>query len=98
MSIIAWIVLGLIAGLIAERLTGERTGWVVAGISGIAGALLGGWLAKMIFHVDSLNTFFNVSTWITAIVGAVIILGAVRVVTGANGHSPRGRRHTTSRH
>jgi len=98
MSIIAWIVLGLIAGLIAERLTGERTGWVVAGISGIAGALLGGWLAKMIFHVHSLNTFFNVSTWITAIVGAVIILGAVRVVTGRNGHSPRGRRHTTSRH
>jgi uncharacterized membrane protein YeaQ/YmgE (transglycosylase-associated protein family) len=98
MSIIAWIVLGLIAGLIAERLTGERTGWVVAGISGIAGALLGGWLAKMIFHVHSLNTFFNVSTWITAIVGAVIILGAVRVVTGTNGHSPRGRQHTTSRH
>ena len=98
MSIIAWIVLGLIAGLIAERLTGERTGWVVAGISGIAGALLGDWLAKMIFHVHSLNTFFNVSTWITAIVGAVIILGAVRVVTGTNGHSPRRRRHTTPRH
>ncbi|CAO5158894.1 GlsB/YeaQ/YmgE family stress response membrane protein [Frankia sp. AiPs1] len=98
MSIIAWIVLGLIAGLIAEKVTGERTGWVVAGIAGIAGALLGGWLAKMIFHVHSLDTFFNVSTWITAIVGAVIVLLAVRLITSATGHSLRGRRHTTSHH
>jgi uncharacterized membrane protein YeaQ/YmgE (transglycosylase-associated protein family) len=96
MSIIAWIVLGLVAGLIAERLTGERTGWVVAGFAGIAGALLGGWLAKMIFHVHSLDTFFNVSTWITAIIGAVIVLLAVRLITGATGNSLRGRRHPTS--
>jgi uncharacterized membrane protein YeaQ/YmgE (transglycosylase-associated protein family) len=98
MSIIAWIVLGLVAGLIAEKLTGERTGWVVAGIAGIAGALLGGWLARMIFHVHSLDTFFDVSTWITAIVGAIIVLLAVRLVTGTAGHAPRRRRRTTSRH
>jgi len=98
MSIIAWIVLGLIAGLIAEKLTGERTGWLFAGIAGIAGALLGGWLAKMIFHVHSINTFFNVSTWITAIVGAAIVLLAVRLITGTTGQAPRGRRRTTSRH
>ncbi|OHV36570.1 MULTISPECIES: GlsB/YeaQ/YmgE family stress response membrane protein [Pseudofrankia] len=82
MGIIAWIALGLVAGIIAEKLTGERTSWVVAGVVGIVGALLGGWLAKVIFHVHSLNTFFNISTWITAIVGAVVLLLIVRAVTG----------------
>ncbi len=87
MGIIAWIVLGLIAGLIAERLTGEQTGWVMAGVVGIFGALLGGWLAKVVFHVHSLNTFFNVSTWITAIVGAVVLLLIVRALTSSRGRS-----------
>ncbi len=94
MGIIAWIVLGLIAGLVAERLTGERTGWVLAGVVGVVGALFGGWLAKVIFHVHSLNTFFNISTWITAIVGAVILLLIVRAVPGRHGQGRgRGRSH-----
>ena len=97
MGIIAWIVLGLIAGLVAEKLTGERTGWVLAGVVGIVGALLGGWLAKVIFHVHSLNTFFNISTWVTAIVGAVILLLIVREVTGRRGGGTRGRGRGRSR-
>ncbi len=82
MGIIAWIVLGLIAGLIAETLTGGRTGLLMAAIIGIVGALLGGFLAKAIFHVHSLNSFFNLSTWITAIIGAVVLIVLVRLVTG----------------
>jgi uncharacterized membrane protein YeaQ/YmgE (transglycosylase-associated protein family) len=65
---------------------------VVAGVAGVVGALLGGWLAKMIFNVDTLNTFFNLSTWITAIVGAVILLLVVRTVTGGSGRASRLRR------
>ncbi len=82
MSIIAWVVLGAIAGIVAEKLTGSKTGIVVATAAGIVGALLGGWLAKVIFHVHSLNHFFNISTWITAIVGAVILLLVVRELLG----------------
>jgi uncharacterized membrane protein YeaQ/YmgE (transglycosylase-associated protein family) len=82
MGIIAWIVLGAIAGLIAEMLTGGRTGVVMATIIGIIGALLGGFLAKAIFHVDSLNSFFNLSTWVTAVIGAVVLILLVRLVTG----------------
>jgi uncharacterized membrane protein YeaQ/YmgE (transglycosylase-associated protein family) len=82
MGIIAWIVLGLIAGIVAEKLTGEKTGIILAGVVGIVGALLGGFLAKVLFHVHSLNTFFNLSTWVTAIVGGVVLLLIVRVVTG----------------
>jgi uncharacterized membrane protein YeaQ/YmgE (transglycosylase-associated protein family) len=83
MGIIAWIVLGAIAGFIAEHLTGRRTGFLLATIVGIIGALLGGFLAKTIFHVQTLNTFFNLSTWITAIVGAVILFLVLRLVSGS---------------
>ena len=82
MGVIAWIVLGAIAGIIAERLTGSRTGIVVATIVGIVGALLGGFLAKALFHVKSLDGFSNLSTWVTAIVGAVVLVLVVRAVTG----------------
>ena len=85
MGIIAWIVLGAIAGIIAEKLTGSKTGLLIATIVGIVGALLGGFLAKFIFHVHSLNTFFSLSTWLNAIIGAVILVLIVRAVTGRRG-------------
>ncbi len=81
MGVIAWIVLGAVAGFIAESLTGKKTGFVLATIIGIIGALLGGFLAKAVFRVQTLDTFFDLSTWITAIIGAVVLfflLGAVR--------------------
>jgi uncharacterized membrane protein YeaQ/YmgE (transglycosylase-associated protein family) len=82
MGVIAWIVLGAIAGFIAEHLTGRKTGLLLATVVGIVGALLGGFLAKALFHVQTLNTFFNVSTWITAIVGASILFLLMRAVSG----------------
>jgi len=78
MGILAWIVLGAVAGIIAEKLTGERTGLLMAMVVGIVGALLGGFLAKQLFHVQTLNTFFNASTWVTAIVGAVLLMLVTR--------------------
>ncbi len=82
MGVIAWIVLGAIAGIVAEKLTGSRTGIVLATVVGIVGALLGGFLAKALFHVQTLDSFFNISTWVTAIVGAVLLVLVVRAVTG----------------
>jgi uncharacterized membrane protein YeaQ/YmgE (transglycosylase-associated protein family) len=83
MGIIAWIVLGALAGIVAEKLTGWRTGIVMATVVGIVGAVIGGYLAKVVFHVHSLNGFFNLSTWITAIVGSVILLAVVHLVTSS---------------
>ena len=83
MGIIAWIVLGLIAGLIASKLTGGRSqGLILTCIIGIIGALAGGWLATKLFHIHSLQGFFNVSTWITAIVGAAVLLLAFHLISG----------------
>jgi uncharacterized membrane protein YeaQ/YmgE (transglycosylase-associated protein family) len=76
MGIIAWIVLGLLAGLIANVLIPGRRqqGLILTCIIGIVGALLGGWVASKVFHVHSLNGFFHLSTWITAILGAAVLL------------------------
>jgi uncharacterized membrane protein YeaQ/YmgE (transglycosylase-associated protein family) len=95
MGIIAWIVLGLAAGLIANMLIpGRRSqGLVLTCVIGIAGALLGGWAATKIFHLHhhALQGFFNASTWITAIAGAAVLLLAYHLVTGQSGRSRSGR-------
>lgn len=82
MGIIAWIVLGAVAGFIAEQLTGRRAGFLMATLVGIAGALLGGFLARALFNVQTLDTFFDLSTWLTAIAGAVILFLLMRLVSG----------------
>jgi uncharacterized membrane protein YeaQ/YmgE (transglycosylase-associated protein family) len=94
-GVIAWIVLGAVAGLIAERVTGNRTGLLLATVIGVVGALVGGFVAMQLFGVDTLDTFFNLSTWVTAILGAVglyLLFGAVR----GRGRSRRSRRARSS--
>ena len=94
MGIIAWIVLGIIVGMIAEHLvTGyESHGVIITCLIGIAGALLGGWIAIKLFHITGVQGFFNISTWITALAGAVVLLGAVQLVEGRRGGRSRLRR------
>jgi uncharacterized membrane protein YeaQ/YmgE (transglycosylase-associated protein family) len=94
MGILAWIVLGAVAGIIAEKLTGERIGLVMAAVVGIVGALLASWLATALFDIRPLDTFFDLSTWVTAIVGAVILLLAVRAVTSGRSLGRSRRRRT----
>ena len=93
MGIIAWIILGLAAGLLANMLIpGKRSqGIILSCVIGIAGALLGGWVATTLFHIHSLHGFFNLSTWITAIVGAAILLFAFHLITSRS-TSSRSRR------
>jgi len=96
MGIIAWIVLGLGAGLLANMLIpGRRSqGLIITCVIGIAGALLGGWLATKLFHVVTLHGFFNLSTWLTAIAGAAVLLLAYHLLTGRSSgrSSQRSRR------
>jgi uncharacterized membrane protein YeaQ/YmgE (transglycosylase-associated protein family) len=79
MGIIAWIALGLGAGLLANMLIPGKTsqGLILTCLIGIAGALLGGWAATKLFHIHSLQGFFNLSTWLTAIAGAAVLLLAI---------------------
>ena len=48
---------------------------------GVAGAFVGGWIGKTIFHVQ-LGTFFELRTWLLAILGALIILLGYRLIIG----------------
>ncbi|GAA3804624.1 GlsB/YeaQ/YmgE family stress response membrane protein [Streptomyces phyllanthi] len=89
MGIIAWIFIGLLAGAVAKALMPGKDpgGIIVTMLIGIAGGLLGGFLGKVILGVDSIDGFFDLSTWIAAIVGSVILLALYRLFTN------RGRGH-----
>jgi uncharacterized membrane protein YeaQ/YmgE (transglycosylase-associated protein family) len=87
-GIIAWIVLGLVAGLIAKALLpgDDPGGIIVTAAIGIAGALLGGFLARVLFNTKPLDSFFDLSTWVTAIVGSIVLLVLYRVIVGDRRH------------
>jgi uncharacterized membrane protein YeaQ/YmgE (transglycosylase-associated protein family) len=74
MGIVAFLILGLIAGAIAKMLLpGAQGGGFMTMLLGVVGALLGGWLASLVFGID-LGSFFEIRTWLIAIVGSVIVL------------------------
>ncbi|MEW5633251.1 GlsB/YeaQ/YmgE family stress response membrane protein [Streptomyces hydrogenans] len=81
MGILAWILLGLLAGIIAKMVMPGKDpgGIIVTTLIGIAGGLLGGWLGKVLFDVESVDGFFELSTWVAAIVGSLILLAAYRL-------------------
>jgi len=73
MSILGWIILGLIAGFIASKIvnkTGE--GLLMDVVLGIVGALVGGWLFSLIGH--SGVTGFNLYSMFVSVIGAVVVL------------------------
>jgi uncharacterized membrane protein YeaQ/YmgE (transglycosylase-associated protein family) len=84
MGIIGWIILGLLAGLIAKAiLPGDDPGGIiVTTILGVLGALGGGFIAQAIGFGDPIDEFFDFSTWIAAIIGAIVLLLIYRAVTG----------------
>ena len=88
MGILAFLILGLLAGGIAKALLpgDDPGGIIVTMVIGVVGALLGGFLAGLLFNARPLDEFFDLSTWLTAIIGSVILLVIYRMVAG------RGRR------
>ena len=83
MGIIAFIILGAIAGAIAKALLpgDDPGGFIITTIIGVVGALIGGFLAGALFDADPLDEFFDISSWLTAIVGAALLLVIYRVAT-----------------
>ena len=83
MGILGWIVLGLIAGAIAKAIMPGRDqgGIIITMLLGIVGAIIGGFIGQALFGTD-INTFFDLSTWLLAILGSLVVLGIYRLVTG----------------
>jgi uncharacterized membrane protein YeaQ/YmgE (transglycosylase-associated protein family) len=84
MGIIAFIILGAICGAIAKALLpgDDPGGFIITTIIGVVGAIIGGFLAGVLFDAEPLDEFFDISTWLTAIVGAIVLLLIYRVVAG----------------
>ncbi len=82
MGILAWIVVGLIAGWLAGMVM-KGGGYGIVGdiVIGIVGGLLGGFLASVLFGADAVNGI-NIVSIITAFVGSVILIALVRALPG----------------
>lgn len=83
MSIIAWIVVGIIAGWLGKMVVrGEGPGGILGDlVVGVIGALIGGWIFNKLGHVGV--TGINIGSILVAFIGAVILLLIMRAVTGA---------------
>jgi len=82
MSVIGWIVLGLIAGWLAGQfMRGGGYGIIGDIVLGILGALVGGWLTGMLLGRDTVNGF-NIESLIVAVLGAVVLIAISRLFTG----------------
>jgi uncharacterized membrane protein YeaQ/YmgE (transglycosylase-associated protein family) len=73
MSILGWIILGLIAGFIASKIVNRQgEGFILDVVLGIIGAVVGGWLFAQFGGAGV--TGFNLYSMFVAVVGAIIIL------------------------
>jgi len=82
MSIIGWIILGLIAGWVASKVVGgSGQGFFLDLALGIVGALVGGFLYSAILGGPGV-TGLNIGSIIAAIIGSIIVLVVYHAVTG----------------
>ncbi|CAN5172750.1 GlsB/YeaQ/YmgE family stress response membrane protein [soil metagenome] len=89
MSIIAWLVVGAIAGFIASKVVPGDEGYGVLGglIAGIVGAMLGGFLFSLLTGNEDWLTGIDIATILAAIVGAIIVVFVWNMVTKRSGSS-----------
>lgn len=86
MGFIAWIVVGAIAGFLANQITGSREGVLMTIVLGIIGGLLGGFIAATVLKIGTVDGI-NVESIVIATLGAVVVLFL------ANATGSRSSRH-----
>ncbi len=81
MTIISWIILGLLAGAIAKFLLPGRDpgGLVGTTLIGVAGAFIGGWISSRWLDHPISKDFYDGATWVAAIGGSLVLLIAYRI-------------------
>lgn len=79
MGLIATIVVGLIAGLLASWIMKAKTGILIDLILGVVGSILGGWLSSLLLGVD-LVSGVNVTSIIVALIGAILVIAIYRFI------------------
>jgi uncharacterized membrane protein YeaQ/YmgE (transglycosylase-associated protein family) len=81
MGIIAWIVLGAIAGFITNLIMGGTESVLATIVLGIVGAVVGGYLAGTVLKVADV-TGVNVESIVVAVIGGVVVVAAYRLLFG----------------
>ena len=83
MSILAWIVVGLVAGWLAKMVVPGREpgGLLATTLIGIVGAVVGGWIWNVAFSRTG-ATGFDLGSIFVAFIGAVVVLFAYHAITG----------------
>jgi len=83
MGILAWIVVGLIAGWLAGLvMRGGGYGLIGDIIVGVVGGLLGGWIATSLLHIGADVNGINLESILVAFCGAVVLLVVLRLLNG----------------
>jgi uncharacterized membrane protein YeaQ/YmgE (transglycosylase-associated protein family) len=88
-GILSWIVVGLVAGMIANLIYPGQSkgGWLGAMVLGILGAVMGGFVAGLLTGQD-LVSGFNLMSVVVAVVGALILLFGYNAITGQRTSHP----------
>lgn len=75
MGFLAFLILGLLAGVIAKLILpgNQGGGWFLTLLLGVVGAMLGGWLGSIIFG-RGITEFWDLGSWLLAIAGSIIVL------------------------
>jgi uncharacterized membrane protein YeaQ/YmgE (transglycosylase-associated protein family) len=81
MTLVAWLVVGVIAGFLASEIMGTREGLLMMVLLGIVGAIVGGWVAADVLKVANV-TGINLTSVIVATVGALIVIVAYDTLVG----------------
>ncbi len=81
MGLLTWLIVGVIVGWLAGMVVkGRGFGLIGNIVVGVVGALLGGWLAGAVFNIPNAISGFNLTTFIVALLGAVVLLYIVRLL------------------
>jgi len=88
MTLVAWLVVGAIAGFLASEIMGTREGLVMMVVLGIVGAIVGGWVAADVLKIADV-TGINLTSIIVAIVGALIVIVVWDALVGRRSYNRR---------
>ena len=91
MGILAWLLFGLLAGAVAQVIMpgddaggGGFFGILITIVIGIAGAIIGGFIGTALGFGDV--TGFNLSSFVIAVIGAIVLLAVWRAIAGGGRH------------
>jgi uncharacterized membrane protein YeaQ/YmgE (transglycosylase-associated protein family) len=81
MGLLTWLIVGVIVGWLAGMvIKGRGFGLIGNIIVGVIGALIGGWMASAVFNIHNPISGFNLTTFIVAFLGSVLVLYAARLL------------------